>query len=75
MVQVEQTLCVEVTSDGAVTGIAYWFRLHLHGDLVIDTGPTCPSVSCSTIRVPLVSVPPALSPHAGSLAPECVHAA
>ena len=57
MVQVEQTLCVEVTSDGAVTGIAYWFRLHLHGDLVINTGPTCPSVSCSTTRVPLVSVP------------------
>ncbi len=41
----DQMLRVKVTKDGTLTGIVYWFRMHLHGDVTVDTGPTCNSVS------------------------------
>ena len=30
---------IQVKSTGTVTGIAYWFTLQLHGDVVVTTAP------------------------------------
>ena len=38
-------VCVRVTGDGTLTGMAYWFKLHLHDNITIDTGLTDTSVS------------------------------
>lgn len=69
---------MRVTEDGTVTGLAYWFTLHLCGDIILETGPACTAVSLQTKPISLFDVQPYdfewYCVLTGPLASECVHA-
>ena len=37
--QAKKTIAVRVTTAGVLVGVAYWFRLHYHGNSTLSTGP------------------------------------